>query len=277
MPAAPRAWEHLRPPPQMASYAAGILGAVDVRSLLADPKLLKAVSYWTIEGHGAIRISVGRRPEASTAQLQASPLVQIVPFQEGDDNENGEAALLRRFDVDGADAYELLGYEDEDNEEDTAVGTRGDVGSSESSSSSDDDEEGDTHWTTEQKKAFRIRTCVDAAKRTEGNRRAGGRKTQNAMVRAWNEFTQNALAAGQIDDTIVDEHALLLYIKFCAERPKRTRKGVEIPSAFGGASHLKKLLSGALRIRKEQDAANPALAAKRPAVVERRGGERKSR
>jgi hypothetical protein len=118
-------------------------------------------------------------------QLQASPLVQIVPFQEGDDNENGEAALLRRFDVDGADAYELLGYEDEDDEEDTAVGMGGDVSSSQSSSSSDDDEE-DTHWTAEQKKAFRIRTRVDAAKRTEGNRRAGGRKTQNAMVRAWN-------------------------------------------------------------------------------------------
>ncbi|KAJ7857354.1 hypothetical protein B0H13DRAFT_1960478 [Mycena leptocephala] len=204
-------------------------------------------------------------PEASTVQLQASPLVQIVPFQEGDDNENGEAALLRRFDVDGADAYELLGYEDEDDEEDTAVGTGGDASSSQSSSSSDDDEE-DTHWTAEQKKAFRIRTRVDAAKRTEGNRRAGGRKTQNAMVRAWNEFTRNALAAGQIDDTIVDEHALLLYIKFCAERPKRTRKGVEIPGTFVGASHLKKLFFGALRIRKEQDAANPALASKRPAV-----------
>ncbi|KAJ7906164.1 hypothetical protein B0H13DRAFT_2021438 [Mycena leptocephala] len=205
-------------------------------------------------------------PEASTVQLQASPLVQIVPFQEGDDNENGEAALLRRFDVDGADAYELLGYEDEDDEEDTAVGTGGDASSSQSSSSSDDDEE-DTHWTAEQKKAFRIRTRVDAAKRTEGNRRAGGRKTQNAMVRAWNEFTRNALAAGQIDDTIVDEHALLLYIKFCAERPKRTRKGVEIPGTFVGAVIAsKKLFFGALRIRKEQDAANPALASKRPAV-----------
>jgi hypothetical protein len=31
-------------------------------------------------------------------------------------------------------------------------------------------------------------------------------------------------------------------------------------------SHLKKLFFGALRIRKEQDAANPALASKRPAV-----------
>jgi hypothetical protein len=35
------AWEHLRPPLQMASYADGILGAVDVRSSLANPKLLK--------------------------------------------------------------------------------------------------------------------------------------------------------------------------------------------------------------------------------------------
>lgn len=38
------AWEHLRPALQQASYSAGILGAVDVRSLLDHPKLLKAVS-----------------------------------------------------------------------------------------------------------------------------------------------------------------------------------------------------------------------------------------
>lgn len=37
------AWEHLRPPLQLASYRAELLGAVDVCSLLNNPKLLKAV------------------------------------------------------------------------------------------------------------------------------------------------------------------------------------------------------------------------------------------
>ncbi|KAJ7835059.1 hypothetical protein B0H13DRAFT_1652897 [Mycena leptocephala] len=37
------AWEHLRPLLQAASYGAGILGAVDVRTLLNHPKLLKPV------------------------------------------------------------------------------------------------------------------------------------------------------------------------------------------------------------------------------------------
>ncbi|KAJ7501390.1 hypothetical protein B0H11DRAFT_1713632, partial [Mycena galericulata] len=113
---------------------------------------------------------------------------------------------------------------------------------------------------------FRIRVRVDAARRAEGNRRAGGIKTQNAMVKAWREFTRIALERGEIDDDIVDETSLLLYIQFCAERPKRTRKGQDIPGTFIGASHLKKLFFGALRIRKEQDAADPSLALKRPAV-----------
>ncbi|KAJ7504099.1 hypothetical protein B0H11DRAFT_1853124, partial [Mycena galericulata] len=86
------------------------------------------------------------------------------------------------------------------------------------------------------------------------------------MVKAWREFVRIALKRGEIDDDIVDETSLLLYIQFCAERPKRTRKGQDIPGTFVGASHLKKLFFGALRIRKEQDAADPSLALKRPAV-----------
>ncbi|KAJ6550760.1 hypothetical protein DFH09DRAFT_1086387 [Mycena vulgaris] len=56
--------------------------------------------------------------------------------------------------------------------------------------------------------------------------------------------------------SVVDEHSLLLYIKYCAERNKRTRKGVPIEGTF----------LGALQIRKEQDAANMSLALRRPAV-----------
>ncbi|KAJ7162461.1 hypothetical protein C8R46DRAFT_818991, partial [Mycena filopes] len=40
------AWDRFRPALQHASYTAGILGAVDVSTLLGHPKLLKAVSQF---------------------------------------------------------------------------------------------------------------------------------------------------------------------------------------------------------------------------------------
>lgn len=77
---------------------------------------------------------------------------------------------------------------------------------------------------------------------------------------------------------------MLLFIKFSAERPKRSRKGEDIPGTFVGAvssanlypslsftrppmqSQLKKLFFGALRIRKEQEAHNKELHQRRPAT-----------
>lgn len=45
------AWEHLRPALQLASYSAGLLGTVDVPSLLSHPKVLKAlVAFITATG-----------------------------------------------------------------------------------------------------------------------------------------------------------------------------------------------------------------------------------
>ncbi|KAJ6493137.1 hypothetical protein C8R45DRAFT_1136097 [Mycena sanguinolenta] len=114
--------------------------------------------------------------------------------------------------------------------------------------------------------AFRRGVHVAAVRRFEKNRRPGGRKIQDAMVCGWNEFAEKALASKEILDNKVDEHSLLLFIKFPAERPKRNRRGVDIPGTFIGASQLKKLFFGALRIRKEQDAADPSLARRRPAT-----------
>jgi hypothetical protein len=48
------------------------------------------------------------------------------------------------------------------------------------------------------------------------------------------EFVELALDKGEIKDRIIDEHHLLLYIKFCSERPGRTRKGDNIPGTFIG-------------------------------------------
>lgn len=45
------AWEHLRQPLQFASYNAGVLGAVDVRTLLNHPKLLKPVIKFITDTH----------------------------------------------------------------------------------------------------------------------------------------------------------------------------------------------------------------------------------
>ncbi|KAJ7286609.1 hypothetical protein C8J57DRAFT_1216765 [Mycena rebaudengoi] len=191
---------------------------------------------------------------------QSSP-VDITPYKEGDD-EDGEAALIRAYDVVGANTYELLGYNEDEEEEEQGEASDDD----EEDIDDADSEEDRTNWTAADRKAFRIRTRVDAAKRAEGHRRAGGIKTQQAMERGWEDFRDKALANGEIEDDIVDEHSMLLYIQYSAERPKRTRKGVDIPGTFVGASQLKKLFFGALRIRKVQDAANPSLALTRPAV-----------
>ncbi|KAJ6542561.1 hypothetical protein B0H19DRAFT_1267814 [Mycena capillaripes] len=183
-----------------------------------------------------------------------SPLIEIPPLQERNGvEEESEAALLHAYNVAGENAYEMLGYDDNDESDDEHEGDRG--------GDDDDDEEG-----PQDMEPFRLGVCVTAVKRFEANQRAGGRKTQAAMVKAWNEFVGIARKTGKIPDDIVDEHSLLLFIVFCAERPKQTRKGFDIPGTFIGASQLQKLFFGALRIRKEQDAADPSLAKKCPAT-----------
>ncbi|KAF4607636.1 hypothetical protein EYR38_001709 [Pleurotus pulmonarius] len=127
-----------------------------------------------------------------------------------------EAALIERYGLDGADAQDLLGFGDDDDE--------------------DEEEE-----VAESFDAFQTRVRLDAVKRTEGNRREGGLRTQQASVRLWNEWVALARSQGKIRDNIVDEHSLLLFIQFSAERCKRTRRGVDIPNTFVGASQLKKL------------------------------------
>ncbi|KDR65639.1 hypothetical protein GALMADRAFT_148552 [Galerina marginata CBS 339.88] len=61
------------------------------------------------------------------------------------------------------------------------------------------------------------------------------------MIKAWEEFCSNSLKEGKIKHRIIDKPHLHLYIRFCSERPKRNRNGMEIPGTFIGASHIKKL------------------------------------
>ncbi|KAF8209033.1 hypothetical protein K438DRAFT_2012373 [Mycena galopus ATCC 62051] len=203
-----------------------------------DPLPLPSSIVESFLGAPPIRTSAHSAATPRPRSTPESPEIDIEPQQEHDvEGEDGEAALLRRYNVEGANAYELLGYDqdgDEDNEDEEGADDESDGG-----------EDG-----PEDMEAFRRGVRVDA----------------DAMVRGWDEFTRKALASKEIPDNTVDEHSLLLFIKFSAERPKCNRRGVDIPGTFVGASQLKKLFFGALRIRKEQDANDPSLARRCPAT-----------
>ncbi|KAK7014508.1 hypothetical protein R3P38DRAFT_3277089 [Favolaschia claudopus] len=174
--------------------------------------------------------------------------------EDGDDGDDDEE-LIRQYGVEGANADELLGYDDDDEEEDGEEEEDGDA------SNTDIADEAAAHA------AFKRSVRIQAVNRAEGNRRAGGIKTQNAVKKDFQEWQAMARERGKIKDHIIDEHALLLYINFSAEREKKTRRGVPIPNSRLGASQLKKLFFGVLRIRKVQDAADPTLLQRRPATT----------
>lgn len=108
-------------------------------------------------------------------------------------------------------------------------------------------------------KRYQTQVRVSAVQRWEANRRAGGRKTQKSVIKSWNVgqhflfffvvfcltdvafipkvFLQHALEAGKVRDDIVDEHSLLLFIDFSANRCRRDRRGEYIPGTRIGAVH----------------------------------------
>ncbi|EIW62287.1 uncharacterized protein TRAVEDRAFT_35644 [Trametes versicolor FP-101664 SS1] len=187
-------------------------------------------------------------PLSSSTTLGSAPSTSASADQSGFDDED---TLVSQFDVEGHGTA-LLGYDrDGLDEEDEDLDDPEDTGSDEA-----------FH-------RFQTKTRVDAAQRFEDNRRAGGKKTQQANVKAWKIFLNEALAKGHIRDDIVDEHALLLYINCTADRCKRDRKGDAILGTRVGASQIKKEFFGALRVRKAQEAHNPSLARKRPATTMR--------
>ncbi|KAF9559208.1 hypothetical protein CPC08DRAFT_751027 [Agrocybe pediades] len=170
-----------------------------------------------------------------------------------------EAQLVRHFGVEGAGAEDVLGFgEDEGLDEEECEEGVEDVNGDEESIANP--------MSSPQKfKEFQQKVRMEEAKLAEQNRRAGGVKTQNSVIKAWKQFCLQALDKGEIRDTIIDEHHLLLFIRYTAERPKKTSKGVEMPGTRVGASHIKKLYFGVLRIRKLQEAEDPSLELRRPA------------
>ncbi|KAJ7290789.1 hypothetical protein C8J57DRAFT_1612073 [Mycena rebaudengoi] len=161
------------------------------------------------------------------------------------DTEISEAQLLAEFGVAGeAPDLELLGYDDDDEADE---GEELDL---------DDDDVFEK---------LQTKTRVDAALRFEGNRRAGGQKTQKSMMKSWNMWLVEALASGEVKDDIVDEHSMLLFMKWSSERPQFSRNWNPKPGTRIGA--IKKMFFGALRIRKTQEATNPKLKLTRPCVT----------
>ncbi|KAF8214450.1 hypothetical protein K438DRAFT_2137563 [Mycena galopus ATCC 62051] len=83
-----------------------------------------------------------------------------------------DAALLQQYDVPGGRAAELLGYDDDDDDEEED----GEYGSDDDENGSDEETAvSDTH------ENYKVSVRVAAVRRAEGNRRAGGLKTQKAM------------------------------------------------------------------------------------------------
>ncbi|KAJ7604786.1 hypothetical protein DFH06DRAFT_1275671 [Mycena polygramma] len=195
-------------------------------------------------------------PRPKTRRKNKAPGTQNTPTTSGPTSDMPEEApdisdadLLAEFCVAGAAPEDfapedLLGYDDDDEDE-------------EPEDLADDDVF----------EKFQKTTRVAAAERFEGNRRKGGRKTQDLVVKAWNTWMAGARARKEVRDEIVDQHSLLLFIKYSAERPKMTSKGVEIPNTKLGASQIKKFFFGALRIRKTQEAVNPNLKTQRPCAT----------
>ncbi|CAK5271701.1 unnamed protein product, partial [Mycena citricolor] len=164
---------------------------------------------------------------------------------------DSERALLHEFCADPGAAAQLLGQDEE-------------------ASDGEDEDEDDEERSLDSAQMFdkhAMAVRVEANKRFEAGRRQGGIQAQKSCVKAIDEFTEWALKFKKIHDNIINELFLLQFIKYHAEREKRTRRGIPIADTRLGASQLKKFFFGALRVRKQQDAKNPVLASTRPVTT----------
>ncbi|KAF9488939.1 hypothetical protein BDN71DRAFT_1512599 [Pleurotus eryngii] len=110
-------------------------------------------------------------------------------------------------------------------------------------------------------KQFQTSIHVAAASRTEGNQCAGGKKTSKANLKCWNTFAEWAIKWQLLCDGIVDEHSMLLYGFYTANRPQRNRV------LCCSQSQIKKEMFGAIQLCKVQEAKDPSLKASWPAAT----------
>lgn len=102
------------------------------------------------------------------------PSPQRLPVIPSLDSIDDEASLVNEFglSIDGAEAHEVLGYGDDDDEDNDDIdGEVDDLGAGEENTGSF--------------QSYQTQLRVSAVLRAEGNRRQGGLKTQKAVVRAW--------------------------------------------------------------------------------------------
>jgi hypothetical protein len=108
----------------------------------------------------------------STA-ISSTSIAHTIPGPRPIGPEDDEETLINQYNVDGAAADEILGYDDDEDEE-----YNGDM-------EGNDDTEGKCPEDSAAFQAFQRQVRVAETRRAEGNRRAGGIKTQRAMVKAW--------------------------------------------------------------------------------------------
>ncbi|KAJ3966843.1 hypothetical protein EV361DRAFT_540884 [Lentinula raphanica] len=180
-----------------------------------------------------------------TQRPTSTPTSAAAPIEGDDNDDDDETDLVQHFEHDGR-GDDILAFDEDD---------MSDGGAEEW------DLEDDGHYD-----AYQQKLRVDATRVAESNRRAGGRKTQAALVKLIEEYIDKALFAKTIRDRIIDKTFLLQFIEHNAIRPKRSRRGAEIAGTYLGASQQKKLFFAALRIRKEQEAVDPTLRTKQPAT-----------
>jgi hypothetical protein len=109
----------------------------------------------------------------STA-ISSTSIAHTIPGPRPNGLEDDEETLINQYNVDGAAADEILGYDDDEDEE-----YNGDM-------EGNDDTEGQCpNEDSAVFQAFQRQVRVAETRRAEGNRRAGGIKTQRAMVKAW--------------------------------------------------------------------------------------------
>ncbi|KAF9487871.1 hypothetical protein BDN71DRAFT_1594253 [Pleurotus eryngii] len=130
----------------------------------------------------------------------------------------------------------------------------------------DEDEEFDLD-NNESYKQFQTSIRIAAATRTEANRRAGGKKTSKANLKCRNMFVEWGIKQRLLRDGIVDEHSMLLYGFYTANRPQHNRRGEDIPNTCVGASQIKKEMFGAICLCKVQEAKDSTLKARRPSAT----------
>ncbi|KAJ6449140.1 hypothetical protein C8R45DRAFT_947590 [Mycena sanguinolenta] len=135
---------------------------------------------------------------------------------EAEDDDN-TAELISQYGVEGANAGELLGYDsEEENEEDAQSGDKEESGVNTSDKVAVHD-------------AFKKQTHVKAIQQAEGNHRAGGLKTQQAMVKKWKLMAR----ARSMMESLISIHFFYILATYYARAQTYSSEPLQFPLDTG--------------------------------------------